>query len=117
MVGRLENKVAIITGGAGGIGAATGLLFCQEGGRVVLVDNDSGAMRVAVSHIQNTVPGARVEAVVADVGKEETRRKGIIFCSRHRPRRLTSCGSLPSELELALAPQARNWPLPKIGLC
>ena len=48
MVGRLENKVAIITGGAGGIGAATGLLFCQEGGRVVLVDSDSGAMRVAV---------------------------------------------------------------------
>jgi hypothetical protein len=29
-------------------------------------------MRVAVSHIQDTVPGARVVAVVADVGKEET---------------------------------------------
>src|SRR5262247_150298 len=72
MVGRLENKVAIVTGGAGGIGAATGLLFCQEGGRVVLVDNDSGAMRVAVSHIQDMVPGARAVAVVADVGKEET---------------------------------------------
>jgi NAD(P)-dependent dehydrogenase (short-subunit alcohol dehydrogenase family) len=72
MVGRLENKVAIVTGGAGGIGAATGLLFCQEGGRVVLVDNDSGALRVAVSHIQDMVPGARVVAVVADVGKEET---------------------------------------------
>jgi NAD(P)-dependent dehydrogenase (short-subunit alcohol dehydrogenase family) len=58
MVGRLENKVAIITGGAGGIGAATGLLFCEEGGRVVLVDSDSDAMRVAVSHIRDTVPGA-----------------------------------------------------------
>src|SRR5262249_57770838 len=76
MVGRLENKVAIITGGAGGIGAATGLLFCQEGGRVVLVDNDSGAMRVAVSHIQNTVPGARVVAGVADVGKGENGNGG-----------------------------------------
>ena len=72
MVGRLENKVAIITGGAGGIGAATGLLFCQEGGRVVLVDKDSDAMRVAVSRIQDTVPDARVVAIVADVGKEET---------------------------------------------
>jgi 2-hydroxycyclohexanecarboxyl-CoA dehydrogenase len=72
MVGRLENKVAIITGGAGGIGAATGLLFCQEGGRVVLVDSDSGALGAAVSHIQDTVPGARVVAVVADVAKEET---------------------------------------------
>jgi 2-hydroxycyclohexanecarboxyl-CoA dehydrogenase len=72
MVGRLENKVAIITGGAGGIGAATGLLFCQEGSRVVLVDSDSDAMGVAVSHIQDTVPGAGVVAVVADVAKEET---------------------------------------------
>jgi 2-hydroxycyclohexanecarboxyl-CoA dehydrogenase len=72
VVGRLENKVAIITGGAGGIGAVTGLLFCEEGGRVVLVDSDSEAMRVAVSHIRDTVPGARVVAVVADVGKEET---------------------------------------------
>jgi len=69
---RLENKVAIITGGAGGIGAATGLLFCQEGGRVVLVDSDSDAMRAAVSRIRDTVPGARVVAVVADVGREET---------------------------------------------
>ena len=72
MVGRLESKVAIITGGAGGIGAATGLLFCEEGGRVMLVDSDSDAMRVAVSHIRDTVPGAHVVAVVADVSKEET---------------------------------------------
>src|SRR5262249_7123227 len=72
MVGRLENKVAIITGGAGGFGAATGLLFCEEGGRVVVVDSDSDAMRVAVSHIRDTGPGARVVALVADVSKEET---------------------------------------------
>ena len=39
---------------------------------MVLVDSDSDAMRMAVSHIQDTVPGARVVAVVADVGKEET---------------------------------------------
>ena len=78
MVGRLDNKVAIITGGAGGIGSATGLLFCHEGARVVLVDSDSGAMRAAVSHIQDTVPGARVVAVVADVGKEETASEVVV---------------------------------------
>jgi NAD(P)-dependent dehydrogenase (short-subunit alcohol dehydrogenase family) len=72
MVGRLENKVAIITGGAGGIGAATGLLFSEEGGRVVLVDSDAEAMHATVSHIRSTVSDADLLTVVADVGKEET---------------------------------------------
>lgn len=35
---RLENKIAIITGAAGGIGAATAELFAQEGATVVLWD-------------------------------------------------------------------------------
>src|SRR5262245_13388897 len=37
-MGRLEGKVAIITGAGGGIGSATARLFAQEGARLVLAD-------------------------------------------------------------------------------
>src|SRR3954453_19512220 len=72
VTGRLANKVAIITGGAGGIGAATGLLFCEEGARAVLVDSHKGAMDATLAHIRATVPSAQVSGTVADVADERT---------------------------------------------
>jgi NAD(P)-dependent dehydrogenase (short-subunit alcohol dehydrogenase family) len=43
MAGRLEGKVCMITGAAGGIGGASAELFASEGARVVGVDLASGA--------------------------------------------------------------------------
>ncbi|QRN97689.1 SDR family NAD(P)-dependent oxidoreductase [Archangium violaceum] len=42
---RLQDKVAVITGGGSGIGAATAVLFVQEGARVVVVGRNEEKLR------------------------------------------------------------------------
>jgi 2-hydroxycyclohexanecarboxyl-CoA dehydrogenase len=64
---RLQDKVALITGGGAGIGAATGGIFCQEGAAVVLVDRDSAALEETAHAIREQVKGAKVAHCVADV--------------------------------------------------
>lgn len=67
---RLDGRVAVVTGGAGGIGAATGRLFCEEGARVVLVDRDAAAMRAVATEIRAGVPGAALLDLVLDTADE-----------------------------------------------
>ena len=60
---RLQGKVAVITGGAGGIGRAAGALFAAEGASVLLVDVGEEALRDAVREIGSN----RVSYFVGDV--------------------------------------------------
>jgi meso-butanediol dehydrogenase/(S,S)-butanediol dehydrogenase/diacetyl reductase len=64
---RVRGKVALITGGGSGIGAATGELVCAEGGMAMLVDANADALADTVRQIAQQVPGARVASFVADV--------------------------------------------------
>lgn len=50
-MGKLDDKVAIITGGAGGIGSAAARVFAAEGGKVMLVDLDEDALQKIVAGI------------------------------------------------------------------
>ncbi|MEX2482054.1 MAG: glucose 1-dehydrogenase [Gammaproteobacteria bacterium] len=63
---RLANKVAIITGGTGGIGLAAARLFVAEGAKVVLVDIDQNALDAAVTEL-----GAQALGIAADVADDD----------------------------------------------
>jgi len=62
---KLENKVAIVTGGAGSIGKTTAGLFLDEGAKVLLVDLDEDSLKKAVEELGRI----DVKYCVADVTK------------------------------------------------
>lgn len=64
---KLKDKVAIVTGGAGGMGEASAILFAQEGARVAVVDLKEGAAQPTVDTIRKA--GGTAIAVGADVTK------------------------------------------------
>jgi 2-hydroxycyclohexanecarboxyl-CoA dehydrogenase len=64
---RLGGKVALITGAAGGIGAATARLFCAQGAKVVLVDRALDELNRTGKEIRAALPAAEFELVEADV--------------------------------------------------
>jgi NAD(P)-dependent dehydrogenase (short-subunit alcohol dehydrogenase family) len=72
---RLAGKVAVVTGGGGGIGAATAELFVNEGALVAIVDPVADAVAGAADRIDPS--GAKLLSIIADIGQEAEAERAI----------------------------------------
>ena len=62
----IEDKVALVTGAASGMGRATARLFADEGARVAVSDLSAESVEVVVREIRES--GGEAEGFVLDVG-------------------------------------------------
>jgi NAD(P)-dependent dehydrogenase (short-subunit alcohol dehydrogenase family) len=69
MAKRLDNKVAIVTGGSVGIGQATAVLFAEEGAKVVVANPSVGAGEECAAQIR--AQGGQAIFVQTDISNEE----------------------------------------------
>ena len=74
---RLKDKVALITGGASGIGRESCLLFAREGAKVVVVDLKKEAADATANEIQKA--GGDAKGFAADVSKAKDAEAMVRF--------------------------------------
>ena len=114
-MGRLEGKVAFITGAAAGIGRATAILFAREGARVVVAD-----ISVAAGEDAAHLAGNGAIAIRTDV-TEESSIQSAIRTTLDKFGRLdvlhnNAGGSTPQDNTVVDAPIEEFWRVIKLDL-
>jgi NAD(P)-dependent dehydrogenase (short-subunit alcohol dehydrogenase family) len=74
-MGRLDRKVALITGASGGMGREACALFAGEGARIAALDVDASGLDTTASIVREA--GGDIETFVADVADERQVRDAI----------------------------------------
>ena len=73
----MQGKTVVITGATGGIGLETARALASKGARIAIVARSRPRGEAAIAEIAQTVPGARLELVLADLySLAEVRRAG-----------------------------------------
>lgn len=78
---RAENKVALLTGSASGIGLATAQILAKEGARVVLADFNKEGAEEAAAAIR--AQGGEAAGIFIDAGDEDSIKEAVQFTVNH----------------------------------
>lgn len=107
---RLKDKIAIVTGGANGIGKAIGELFAEEGAWVLVADIEREPGEETVRGIR--AKGGQAEFCHADVSKLEDVRRAIATAAAHNGRIDILCNNaayLDPDFHAALESTEGEW--------
>ena len=77
MTGKLDGKVAVVTGGASGMGRSTVLRFLDEGARVLVADLNEETGKETVELAGARGAGERVRFIRTDVAEEADARRTL----------------------------------------
>ena len=72
---KLKDRVAVVTGAASGIGAASARLFAAEGAKLALVDLDEVGLGQVAADIE--AKGGKAITIAADVSQGDAARDGV----------------------------------------
>lgn len=81
MTPRFADKVAVVTGGGGGIGRATAVRLAAEGARVVLVDMSEAGLEESTAAVR--AAGGQALPVLADVTRAADVERYVDAATRH----------------------------------
>jgi NAD(P)-dependent dehydrogenase (short-subunit alcohol dehydrogenase family) len=109
-MGRVQDRAAIVTGAASGIGRAVARLLASEGAPVVLVDRDAAGLATAVDEI--AAAGGRAIRVAGDVTVDADCRRVVEACAAAfgAPRILVNGAGVIRRTSVVETPEA-EWDL------
>jgi len=114
MPGRLQNKVALITGAGSGIGLESSLLFASEGANVLLVDIRVQHAEAVTSLIASRYPNVKALATKADVGNEAEIKAAVDLAVKEYGRldvMFNNAGIMHPDDDNALNTEEKIWDL------